>query len=143
MQDCVAVVSHRKVFREFTQLRLVQRWQAHSGVIWRLAFSATGAHLASAGRDRVIRIWENRRAPVDTSAPRVACHASRVGRHHIEPCESCGLVETALRQQGSKAINQTLLPARMWPTRCSCMQQEEQPPRGGMRWSQSRSRRLL
>lgn len=65
--DCVAVVSHRKVFREFTQLRLVQRWQAHSGVIWRLAFSATGAHLASAGRDRVIRIWENRRAPVDTT----------------------------------------------------------------------------
>lgn len=69
MQDCVEVVSHRKVFREFTQLRLVQRWQAHSGVIWRLAFSATGAHLASAGRDRVIRIWENRRAPVDLSAP--------------------------------------------------------------------------
>lgn len=96
------MVSHRKVFREFSQLRLVQRWQAHTGVIWRLAFSATGAHLASAGRDRVIRIWENRRAPVDTSAssspPPATCSPHAGAGRICATCDRGHLLQLWLRR---------------------------------------------
>jgi WD40 repeat protein len=65
VQDGVHVVAHRKVFREFTSLRIAQQWQAHTGVIWTVSFSDTGAFMATSGKDRVIRVWENKRAPVE------------------------------------------------------------------------------
>jgi WD40 repeat protein len=67
-QEVVRVYAHKKVFREFTGLRLVQTLKAHGGVIWRVAFNDTGAFMATAGKDRVVRIWENRRAPIDRCA---------------------------------------------------------------------------
>lgn len=59
------MVANRKVFREFTSVRVVQQWQAHTGVIWTVSFSDTGAFMATGGKDRIIRVWENKRAPVE------------------------------------------------------------------------------
>ena len=65
VQDGVQVVTNRKVFRDFSCVRVVQQWQAHTGVIWTVSFSDTGAFMATGGKDQVIRVWENRRAPVE------------------------------------------------------------------------------
>jgi WD40 repeat protein len=63
------VVANKKIFREFTGLRLVQKLDAHDGVIWKVAFNDTGAFMATAGKDRVVRVWENQRGPVDCCVP--------------------------------------------------------------------------
>lgn len=65
VQDGVQVVANRKVFREFTGVRIAQQWQAHTGVIWTVSFSDTGAFMATGGKDRIIRVWENKRAPIE------------------------------------------------------------------------------
>jgi WD repeat-containing protein 44 len=70
VQEGVQVIANRKLFREFTSLRVVQSWKAHTGVIWTVAFSDTGAFMATGGKDRVIRVWENKRAPVEAGCAR-------------------------------------------------------------------------
>lgn len=64
----IRVHSNKKVFREFTDVRHVQTLSAHVGAIWRVAFSNTGAFMATGGDDCVVRVWENRRVPVEHSA---------------------------------------------------------------------------
>ena len=82
LQDAVRCVAHRKVFREFTGLRLAQTLIGHEGVIWRVAFDATGALMASAGKDRAVRVWRSRRGPIDRCAHPHACAPPR--RHDTE-----------------------------------------------------------
>jgi hypothetical protein len=53
----VRVVTSKKAFKEFTDLRLVQTLPAHRGVIWAARFSRGGRHLATAGQDGVVRVW--------------------------------------------------------------------------------------
>jgi WD40 repeat protein len=67
-QDSMRVWAHRKVFREFTDLRHVQTLSGHKGAVWKVEFSDTGFFMASAGQDGVIRIWQSRRAPEEKSA---------------------------------------------------------------------------
>ena len=62
------MVAHKKVYREFTGLRLTQSIPAHEGVIWKVAFNDTGAWMACGGAEAVVRIWSVVRAPVDQSA---------------------------------------------------------------------------
>jgi WD40 repeat protein len=67
LQETVRTVAHKKVFREFTDVRLVQTLTGHEGVIWKIAFNDTASLMASAGKDRVVRVWHSLRGPVDRS----------------------------------------------------------------------------
>lgn len=61
----IKVISNRKNFKEFSDLRLVQSIYAHEGVIWAAKFSKSGKYLATAGQDGVVAVWQvdqNRRA---------------------------------------------------------------------------------
>ncbi|XP_022869535.1 WD repeat-containing protein 44-like [Olea europaea var. sylvestris] len=54
----VKVRQHGKSYKEFTALHLSQEIQAHEGSIWTIKFSWDSRFLASAGEDRIIRVWE-------------------------------------------------------------------------------------
>jgi hypothetical protein len=54
----VRVSVNRKVYKEFTELRRVQTLNAHEDAIWTMKFNESGRFLATAGQDRVVRVWE-------------------------------------------------------------------------------------
>ncbi|CAH9050395.1 unnamed protein product [Cuscuta epithymum] len=54
----IKVRQHGKAYKEFTGLHLCQQIHAHQGSIWSIKFSSDAHHLASAGQDTVIHIWE-------------------------------------------------------------------------------------
>ncbi|CAK9179962.1 unnamed protein product [Ilex paraguariensis] len=56
--EWVKVRQHGKHYKEFTGLHLCQEIQAHEGSIWTIKFSLDAHYLATAGEDRVIRVWE-------------------------------------------------------------------------------------
>lgn len=54
----VKVHTHTKLYKELTDLRLVQEFDhQHSGAVWTMSFSLCGQYLASGGQDGVVRIW--------------------------------------------------------------------------------------
>ena len=56
--DAVRVSVHRKIYKEFTRLELVQEMKGHVGAVWCMKFSYCGAFLASAGQDTTVRVWK-------------------------------------------------------------------------------------
>ena len=56
----VKVQVHKKIYKEFTDLRIVQEIGAHKGAVWSMKFSLDGLYLASAGQDEIVRIWQVR-----------------------------------------------------------------------------------
>ena len=48
---------NRKMYKEFTELRLVQTLHAHEDAVWTMKFSHAGEYLATAGQDRIVRVW--------------------------------------------------------------------------------------
>ncbi|CAN4126168.1 unnamed protein product [Withania somnifera] len=54
----IKVRQQGKSYKEFTALQLCQEIHAHEGSIWTIRFSTDGRYLATAGEDRVIRVWE-------------------------------------------------------------------------------------
>ena len=44
--------------KEFGDLRAIQTLPAHEGAIWALRFSKNGEYFASAGQDRVVKVWK-------------------------------------------------------------------------------------
>ena len=53
----VKVLVNRKVYKEFTEMRLIQTIHAHDDAVWTMKFSHTGEYLATAGQDRIVRVW--------------------------------------------------------------------------------------
>ncbi|GER57261.1 WD-repeat protein [Striga asiatica] len=49
---------HGKSYKEFTALHMSQEIQAHEGSVWTIKFSHDARHLASAGEDKSIHVWE-------------------------------------------------------------------------------------
>lgn len=89
------MMANRKVFREFTSVRIVQQWQAHAGVIWTVSFSDTGAFMATGGKDRIIRVWENKRAPVEAGRAQAPSHNPGVDSFPSHP--ACTVEERSPR----------------------------------------------
>ncbi|CAA6655690.1 unnamed protein product [Spirodela intermedia] len=54
----IKVRKYGKSLKELTGLYMSQEIQAHKGSIWSIKFSLDGRHLASAGEDSVIRVWQ-------------------------------------------------------------------------------------
>ena len=54
----VRVNVNRKMYKEFTELRCVQKLHAHEDAVWTMQFNHSGRYLATAGQDRVVRVWE-------------------------------------------------------------------------------------
>lgn len=53
----VKVHVNRKVYKEYTDMRLIQVLHAHEDAVWTMKFSHHGEYLATAGQDRVVRVW--------------------------------------------------------------------------------------
>ena len=49
--------ARRKAYKEYTELRLAQTLRAHEDAVWTMKFSHRGEFLATAGQDRVVRVW--------------------------------------------------------------------------------------
>ncbi|CAH9146702.1 unnamed protein product [Cuscuta epithymum] len=64
----IKVRQHGKAYKEFTGLHLCQQIHAHQGSIWSIKFSSDAHHLASAGQDTVIHIWEVQECDVAAAA---------------------------------------------------------------------------
>jgi WD40 repeat protein len=54
----VKVLVNRKVYKEFTETRLIQTIGAHEDAVWTMKFSHTGEYLATAGQDAIVRVWQ-------------------------------------------------------------------------------------
>ncbi|GBG59391.1 hypothetical protein CBR_g38417 [Chara braunii] len=48
---------HRKTHRDLTDLKLGQELRAHDGAIWTIKFSRDGKYMASAGQDKIVKVW--------------------------------------------------------------------------------------
>jgi WD40 repeat protein len=105
LQDSVHTVAHRKIFREFTDLRLVQTLSGHEGVVWKIAFNDTASLMASAGKDRSVRVWRCIRGPLDRSPfstcalrwPRVQTACDLL--FELDGCSSCFACCTGFLQE--------------------------------------------
>jgi len=65
------VYVHRKLYREFTDVRMGQELKAHKGAVWCMKMSLDGQYLASAGQDTAVRVWQflNPAPSEDSSVP--------------------------------------------------------------------------
>lgn len=79
----VKVRHHGKSQKDLTALYTCQEIQAHQGSIWTIKFSSDARYLASAGEDRVIRVWEVQECEIlsPSGDPMVAEHH----HHHPQP----------------------------------------------------------
>ncbi|KAL8140665.1 hypothetical protein V2J09_006686 [Rumex salicifolius] len=65
--EWIKVRQQGKAIKELTALRLCQEIHAHEGSIWTMKFNLDGRYLASAGEDRVIRVWEVQECEIASS----------------------------------------------------------------------------
>eukprot|EP00884_Botryococcus_braunii_P023494 jgi/Botrbrau1/9829/Bobra.0313s0008.1 len=54
----VKVHVHLKLYKELTDLFLIQELHSHTGVVWAMKFSKNGRYLATGGQDCAIHVWE-------------------------------------------------------------------------------------
>ncbi|KAL8129733.1 hypothetical protein V2J09_018888 [Rumex salicifolius] len=67
--EWVKVRQQGKTYKELTALRFCQEIQAHEGSIWTMKFNVAGTHLATAGEDKVIHVWEVQELETATLSP--------------------------------------------------------------------------
>ncbi len=48
---------NRKGFKDFSKVKVIQSVKGHEGAVWCMKFSRTGKFLATAGQDRIVRVW--------------------------------------------------------------------------------------
>mmetsp|Transcript_1600 Transcript_1600/g.3523 ORF Transcript_1600/g.3523 Transcript_1600/m.3523 type:complete len:757 (+) Transcript_1600:184-2454(+) len=53
----VKVNVQKKIYKEFTDLRMIQELGAHKGAVWSMKFSLDAQYLATAGQDEMVRVW--------------------------------------------------------------------------------------
>ncbi|KAG6485449.1 WD repeat-containing protein 44-like [Zingiber officinale] len=87
--ELMKVHQHGKSYKELTGLYMSQEIRAHEGSIWSIKFSCDGKYLASAGEDRVVRVWQVRESDIlSTPLRRQEARSLRKSTLHESPDRS-------------------------------------------------------
>jgi WD40 repeat protein len=89
------VHSHCKLYKEFTDLRLVQELAAHEGAVWTMKFAPNGLYLATAGQDAIVRVWKLAAGTPPSAGASARTGSLGLSSSAVEACRASqrGLVE--------------------------------------------------
>lgn len=123
-QAALAIVEKQNIARSSTLLAPTMLLTGHQAAVYTLKFDPTGLHLASAGADRAIFLWDTRGECTNYNVLRGHKNVRGFGKHVLYPTRrtaehdsSCGLLDycccQCCRPSSLDADSQCLLHSRL------------------------------